>query len=137
MDDGLRALLDASGLAHLATPLQAQALPALLQAVVDDRALLLSSLKLQGVANLGDRQKLANALGKLARERGLEPSPAAVAARAAKNRVVLPAGPVELPAGRRGLTELQLCRALRSVPGAGERRQHSGLPHELRPPSPV
>ena len=90
-EDALSALLSAASLSHLS-------IDTLAQDAIDDRPALLSRLKADGVEKLADRQKLANALSKAARARGLEPRPKPPKA------VVLPTDPVLLPAGRKGLT---------------------------------
>ena len=70
-DVSLASLLDNLNLSHLRSPLHGHSLAILAQLVVDSRPELLSQLKRDGVASLGDRQKVANAIGKTARERGL------------------------------------------------------------------
>ena len=67
-EDALSALLSAASLSHLS-------IDTLAQDAIDDRPALLSRLKADGVEKLADRQKLANALSKAARARGLEPRP--------------------------------------------------------------
>ena len=77
-DTELASLLDSLRLSHLREPLLGCSLAALAQLVVNSRPELLGQLKRDGVASLSERQKLANAFGKAARERGYmktEPKP--------------------------------------------------------------
>ncbi|KAL3913800.1 MAG: hypothetical protein SGPRY_007851 [Prymnesium sp.] len=63
----LPALLEQEGLAHLAPALQAARVSELQALLASNRPALLSELKRMGVTRLGDRQRLANALGRLER----------------------------------------------------------------------
>ena len=97
VDAELAAVLASASLSHLTQKLADASLDGLVQAAADDRTKLLARLKaVDGVEKLSDRQKLANTLCKLARERGIEASPAAAAARAEKTKIVLPTGAVAL-----------------------------------------
>ena len=89
VDAELAAVLASASLSHLTQKLADASLDGLVQAAADDRTKLLARLKaVDGVEKLSDRQKLANTLCKLARERGIEASPAAAAARAEKTKTV-------------------------------------------------
>ena len=74
-EEDTRALLVRLGLAHLqagASALADIALDDLAQAVLDDRPGLLARLRAAGVASLGERQRIANVLTRVARARRLQ-----------------------------------------------------------------
>lgn len=90
----LTEVLSSVGLGHLSDKLASAHLDDLAQLVLDDRPAMLKWLKDRGVGVLGERQKCANSIQKVARERGLSPKP--------KPRG--PPGPVPFEPGRRGIT---------------------------------
>ena len=97
-DDDLQAVLASACLLHLETAVAGESLRSAAQALADNRPLQLKCFQERGVAKLSERQKLANAIAKGARERGLD-----IVAAPKPVRLALPDAPVPLH-GRRGLT---------------------------------
>ena len=97
-DPALEQLLSTLTLEQLVGPLHGECVAGLAQLVIDDRPALLARLKADGISSLGERQKLANALSKQARELGLEKNSSR------RKKAILPTTAVAFEPSMRALT---------------------------------